>query len=78
MAAVADLALALEGFDLEADHAPLYGYDLSRDPHGRADQRRTEMADIDLGPDRDPAGLKEGLMASLDAISISRIIIGVA
>jgi hypothetical protein len=29
VAAVADLAFALESFDLEADHAPLYGYDLS-------------------------------------------------
>src|SRR6476659_843551 len=58
VAAVADPALALEGFDREADHAALYGYDLPRDPHGRADQRRAEMADIDLGPDRDPAGLK--------------------
>ena len=58
MAAVADLALALESFDLEADHAALYRYDFSRDPHGRADQRRAEMADIDLGTDRDPAGLK--------------------
>ena len=58
MAAAADLALALKSFDLEADHAALYGYDLSRDPHGRANQRRAEMADINLGPDRDPAGLK--------------------
>ena len=79
VAAVADLALALEGFDLEADDAALHGDDLSRGPHRRADQRRAEMADIDLGPDRDPAGLKKWpLMASLDAISISRIIIGVA
>ena len=29
-----------------------------RDPHRRADQRRAEMADIDLGADRDPAGLQ--------------------
>ena len=58
MAAVADLALALEGLDLEADHAALDRYDFSRDPHRRADQRRAEMADIDLGADRDPARLK--------------------
>ena len=58
VAAVADLALALEGFDLEADHAALHRDDFCRDPHRRADQRRAEMADIDLGPDRDPAGLK--------------------
>ena len=78
VAAVADLALALEGFDLEADHAALHRDDFGRDPHRRADQRRAEMADIDLGPDRDPARLKMPLMASLEAISISRIIIGVA
>ena len=58
VAAVADFALALEGFDLEADDAPLHRNDISRDAHGRADQRRAEMADIDLGSDRDPAGLK--------------------
>ncbi len=58
MAAVADLALAFEGLDLEADHAALHRDDFCRDPHRRADQRRAEMADIDLGADRDPARLK--------------------
>ena len=78
MAAVADLALAFEGFDLEAYYAALDRDDFRRGPHRRADQRRAEMADIDLGSDRDPARLKIALMASLDAISISNIIIGVA
>src|SRR5438270_149051 len=61
VAAVADFALALEGFDLEADHAALYCYDFSRDAHRRADQRGAEMADVDLSADRDPAGLKMAL-----------------
>ena len=60
MATVADFALALEGFDLEADDAALYRKDFSRDAHGRADQRCAEMADIDLGSDGDPARLKIG------------------
>jgi hypothetical protein len=36
------------------------------------------MADIDLGADRDPAGLEKGVDGVADASSISRIIIGVA
>src|SRR5215204_3183557 len=58
VAAVAYSALALEGFDLKADDAALHGCDFGRDPHRRADQRRAEMAHIDLGADRDPARLK--------------------
>src|SRR5215217_8676373 len=58
VATVAYSALALEGFDLEADDAALYRDDFGRGPHRRADQRRAEMADIDLGADRDPARLK--------------------
>ena len=78
MAAFADAALLVEGLDLEADHAAL-DRDHPRDgPHRRADRGRGEMADVDLGADRDPARLQTALMASADAISISRIIIGVA
>ena len=58
VAALADLALAFEGLDLEADHAALHRDHLCRGPHRRADQRRREMADIDLGADRDPARLQ--------------------
>ena len=60
MATVAGLALAFKSLDLEADHAALHRDDFSRDTHGRADQRRAEMADIDFGADRDPARLKMG------------------
>ena len=59
VAAVADLALALEGFDLEANDAALDRDDFGRGPHRRADERRAEMADVDLGTDRDPARLKK-------------------
>ena len=38
MAAVADLALALESFDLEADHEALHRDDFGRRPHRRADE----------------------------------------
>ncbi len=55
MAAFADAALVVEGFDLEADHAALHRDHLRRGAHRRADRRRGEMADIDLGADRDPA-----------------------
>ena len=58
MAAVADLALALKGLDLEADHAAFHRDHFGRGPHRRADRRGAEMADIDLGTDRDPARLK--------------------
>ena len=54
MAAVADLARALEGFDLEADHAAFDRDHLGCGSNGGADRGRGEMADIDLGADRDP------------------------
>ena len=78
VAAVADLALALKGLDLEADHAPFHRDYFGRGPHRGADQRGAEMADVDLGADRDPARLKFASDGIADAISISKIIIGVA
>ena len=59
MAALADAALVVEGFDLEADHPALHRDHLRGGPHGRADRGRGEMADIDLGADRDPARLRD-------------------
>src|SRR3954462_11279572 len=59
VAAVADLARALEGFDLEANDAAFHRDDLCRGPHRGADQRRAEMTDIDLGADGDPARFKQ-------------------
>ena len=59
VAALADAALAVEGLDLEADHPALHRDHLRRGPHGGADRRRGEMADIDLGADRDPARLRD-------------------
>ena len=79
MAAFADAAFVVEGFDLEADHPALDRDHPRGGAHRRADRRRGEMADVDLGADRDPARLADkALVASADAISISRIIIGVA
>src|SRR6202790_123675 len=58
VAAPADGALAVKGFDRETDHAPLHRDHPRRGPDHRADRRGGEMANIDLGADRDPAGLK--------------------
>src|SRR5260370_32399415 len=56
--ALADLALVVESFDLEADHPALHRDHPRRGPHQRADRRRGEMAHINLGADRDPARLE--------------------
>src|SRR5260370_41804635 len=58
MAALADLALALKSFDLETDHPALDCDHPCCGPHQRADRRRGEVADINLGADRDPARLE--------------------
>lgn len=78
MAALADPALAVEGFDLEADHATLHRNHPRGGSHRRPDRRGGQMADVDLGTDRDPTWLQVTEMASPAAISISKIIIGVA
>ena len=78
MAALADAPLAIKSLDLETDHPALHRDHPRRGPHHRADRRGGEMADIDLGADRTQPGSRYGLMASADAISISKIIIGVA
>ena len=78
MAAFADAALVVKSFDFEPDHPAFHRDHLGGRAHCRADRRRGEMADIDLGADGDPAWLERGEMASADASSISRIIIGVA
>src|SRR3954452_20772617 len=59
VAAFAEFSRALEGLDLEADDAALYRNDLRGSPHRRADEACSKMTDIDLGADRDPAGLKD-------------------
>src|SRR6516165_4233575 len=56
--AFADLAVIVEGLDLEADDAALDRDHARRRAHGRADRRGCQMTDIDLGADRDPAGRK--------------------
>src|SRR5581483_1409471 len=61
VAALADPALVVERFDFEPDDPPLDRDHPRNRPHGRADRRRGEMADIDLGADRDPAGFEAGL-----------------
>jgi len=48
VAAFADLALLVESFDLEADHAAFDHDHLGRGSNGGADRGRGEMADIDL------------------------------
>src|SRR5258708_6118442 len=58
VAAFADAALVVEGFDLEADHAPLHGNDPRGGAHFSADRSGGKVADIDLGADRDPARLQ--------------------
>ena len=58
VAAVADLALALKSLNLEADHAAFHRDHFGRGPHGRPYRRGAEMADIDLGTDRNPTRLK--------------------
>jgi len=78
VAALADAAPVVEGLDLEADHPALDRDHLRRGPHRCADRGRGEMADIDLVPTVTQPGCRQSLMASPDAISISRIIIGVA
>src|SRR6266851_9553606 len=55
VAALADLALAIKSLDGETDHPALHRDHPRRGPHQRADRRRAEVADIDLGTDRDPA-----------------------
>ena len=78
MAALPDLSFAFEGGHIEADHAALDRDHLCRGPHRGADQRGREMSYVDLGADSDPAVSRKPRMASPEAISISRIIIGVA
>src|SRR5258706_5451439 len=58
VAAFADLPLALERLDREADDAALDRDHLCRGAHRGADQGGSEMLDIDLGTDRDPARLQ--------------------
>src|SRR5260370_25729170 len=60
VAAFADLARAVEGGNLEADDAALHRDHTRCGAHGRADRRGPEMADIDLGADRDPDGFETG------------------
>lgn len=55
MAALADAARALEGCDIVADHPALDRDHRRRGPYHRADRRRPEMADIDLGANSSPA-----------------------
>jgi hypothetical protein len=76
--ALVDLPFAFESFDLETDHAALDRDDFRRGSNGRADQRCRNVANIDFRADGDPAVFEIWLMASPDAISISKIIIGVA
>src|ERR1700738_1389325 len=59
VAALADAALAVEGFDLEPDHPALHCDHPRRGPHDSADRRCGQVADIDLGADRDPAGFEK-------------------
>src|SRR5215831_19891616 len=58
MAAFADLTRLVKGFDLKTDNAALHRDHFRARAHGRADGRRREMAHIDFGADRDPAGLQ--------------------
>src|SRR6187551_1603994 len=58
VAALAELARALERLDLEADDAAFDRDDLRGGPHRRADEGGGEMADVDLGADGDPAWLQ--------------------
>ena len=55
--ALADLAFAVEGGDLEAEDAALDRDHLRGGAHGGADRRRGEMLDVYLGADGDPARL---------------------
>src|SRR5579871_4678720 len=63
VAALADPALVVERLDFKADDPPLDCNDPRDGPHRCADGRRGKMADIDLGADRDPAGLEMALEA---------------
>ena len=58
MAALADPPHLVKGFDLEPDYPALHRDHLGRGPHPCTCRRGGEMADIDLGADRDPARLK--------------------
>ncbi len=71
MAAVADLALALESFDLEADDAALHCHDLSGDTHRRADQRGAEMADVETLFDAPSHPYTQALLASIPSLDHS-------
>src|SRR5260221_3657092 len=55
VAALADAPLAVKRLDLETDHPALHRDHPRGGPHHRADRRGREMADVDLGADRDPA-----------------------
>ena len=59
--ALADPPLAIKRFDLEADHPALHRDHPRRGPHQCADRRRREMADVDFGTERDPAGFQTGV-----------------
>ena len=57
MSPLADLARAFKRLDLEEDHAAFHRNHFCGGAHNGADQRSADVADIDLGPDRDPARL---------------------
>src|SRR6202158_2677272 len=61
VAALADAALVVEGFDLEPDQPALHRDHPRRGANPRADRGCGEMADIDFGADRDPARLETRL-----------------
>src|ERR1700693_3002757 len=58
VAAGADLTFAMERRDLEADDAAFHRDHLRRGANGGADRGGGEMADVDLGAERDPAWLE--------------------
>src|ERR1700731_3798618 len=55
VAALADAAFVVEGLDFEADQPALHRDHPRRGAYPRADRGCGEMADVDLGADRDPA-----------------------
>src|SRR5579863_9752209 len=61
VAALADAALVVEGFDLKADQPSLHRDDPRGGPHRHADRGGGEVPNIDLDADRDPASFEAGL-----------------
>src|ERR1700730_7185581 len=63
--ALADPPRVIEGLDLETDDAAFDRDHPRGGPHPRADRRRREVTDVDLGADGDPARLQ----TSVDGIA---------